>query len=138
MSTTMSPERTELGRFFAVTVRQFEAGQTAPEMFSAAIDAEWHRLLNDPEYAQFCSEHADHLIGHVENKGTGPISWVSAYEEMFGPLPKIWFTGKDGQIDTEALARYRQTGVVVAEWDCTPTGGDDDDFAPKPRKAATR
>ncbi|MGW7820138.1 hypothetical protein ACWGLF_18870 [Streptomyces puniciscabiei] len=138
MHSTMTPERVELGRFFKVTVRRFEEGQSAPEMFSGAVDAEWHRLLNTPEYADFCTAHAGSLIGHAENTGAGEISWVKAYQEMFGPLPEIWFTGADGQVDALALGRYRDTGIVVAEWDCSPTGGDGDDIAPKPRETASR
>jgi hypothetical protein len=138
MSTTLTPERVELGKFFKVSVRQFEAGHAAPEMFSTAIDAEWHRLLDSPEYDGFCREHAGQRIGHSPVKGVGEISWVSAYEEMFGPLPDIWFTSVDGQVDEEALARYRESGVVVAEWDCSPVPGDGGDIAPKRRKAATR
>lgn len=141
MNSTLSPERVELGRFFKVSVRRFEDGHAAPEMFSGAIDAEWHRMLNTPEYAAFCIKHAGALIGHAECQAEGPISWVPAYEEMFGPLPELWFTDADGVVGTTVLARYRETGVVVAEWDCTPTTGDgdgDDGVAPEPRNLATR
>ncbi|MGW0771564.1 hypothetical protein [Streptomyces sp. NPDC002676] len=48
MSSTMTPERLELAWFFKVTDRRFEEGQAAPEMFSGAVDAEWHRMLNSP------------------------------------------------------------------------------------------
>lgn len=58
MTAAQTPERTELGKFFQVSALQFDAGLSAPEMFSAAIDAEWHQLLHDPQYAQFCAEHA--------------------------------------------------------------------------------
>ncbi|MER5549195.1 hypothetical protein ABT072_43975 [Streptomyces sp. NPDC002589] len=139
MHSTMTPEQVELGRFFKVTVRRLEEGQAAPEMFSGAGDTEWHRMLNTlEEYSAFCTEQAGSLIGHAGNKGEGPISWVSAYEEMFGPLSKVWFTDAAGTLDTAALTRYRNTGVVVAEWDCTPTGGDGDGVAPKRREAVTR
>jgi len=120
---TETPARTELGRFFEVSARQFATEQPLPEMFSAAVDAEWHRFLNDPEYAEFCGRHAGQLVGHVEAKGVGRISWVGAYEEMFGPLPEVWFTDADGVLDAQALARYRDTGEVRAEWDCTPLPG---------------
>jgi hypothetical protein len=135
MRTTQTPERLELGRFFTVAARQRDTGQVAPEMFSTAIDAEWHRLLNDAGYADFCSAHAGRLIGHTENKGCGRISWISTYEEMFGSLSETWFTSTDGTVDKQALAHYRETGEVVAEWDCSPTGGDED-VAPSRRPAA--
>lgn len=131
MTAVQTPERTELGKFFQVSVRQFDAGQVAPEMFSAAIDAEWHQLLANPEYAAFCAQSAGRLINHVENTGYGRISWVDAYEEMFGRLPEVWFTGADGVLDERALARYRETGEVWAEWDCSPIPGDGGDVAPK-------
>ncbi|MFG2812534.1 hypothetical protein [Streptomyces sp. NPDC048410] len=138
MNSTLPPERVELGRFFKVTVRRFQDGHAAPEMFSGAVDAEWHRMLDTPEYDAFCAEHAGTLISHAENSGLGEISWVTVYEEMFGQLPAIWFADADGQVDADAMACYRETGVVVAEWDCSPTGGDSDDVVPKPRAAGTR
>ncbi|MFI6626469.1 hypothetical protein [Streptomyces sp. NPDC050528] len=131
MTAVQIPERIELGKFFQVSVRQFDADQVAPEMFSAAIDAEWHRLLNDPEYAAFCTVNVGRLINHVENTGYGRISWVDAYEEMFGQLPEVWFTNAEGVLDVRALARYRETGEVWAEWDCSPIPGDGGDVAPK-------
>ncbi|MET8980959.1 hypothetical protein ABZX85_35690 [Streptomyces sp. NPDC004539] len=125
MLSVETPARTELGRFFEVSARQFAADQPVPEMFSAAVDAEWHLLLNDPEYGAFCAEHAGRLVNHVENTGFGRVSWVAAYEEMFGPLPEVWFTDADGVLNERALTRYRETGEVWAEWDCTPLPSDD-------------
>ncbi|MBV2155058.1 hypothetical protein [Kitasatospora sp. SUK 42] len=50
MSTTITPsvELDELGKFFTIAARRIDAGQAAPEMFSAAVDAAWHRLVADP------------------------------------------------------------------------------------------
>jgi len=45
---------------------------------------------------------------------------------MFGPLPEVWFAGADGVLNEQALVRYRETGEVRAEWDCSPAPGDDD------------
>ncbi|MEU7183626.1 MULTISPECIES: hypothetical protein [Streptomyces] len=129
-------ERAELGKFFAVSIRQFNAGHSAPEMFSTAIDAEWHRLMETPEYAEFSDRHAGQILGHTSNCGAGRISWISAYEEMYGSLPEIWFTDTDGKVDEQALARYRETGVVVAEWDCSPAP--DGDAVPEPKTATIR
>ncbi|MER5973043.1 hypothetical protein ABT112_25490 [Streptomyces sp. NPDC002055] len=133
---TNTVEQVELGRFLEVAVRQFDAGCTAPEMFSPAIDSEWHRLLNSPNYQEFCIEHAGRRIGHAPNVGAGEISWVRAYGELFGPLPEIWFTDQHGGLDHERLARYRETGTVVAEWDCSPVPGDGGDVAAPTRQAA--
>lgn len=126
---TKPVEQVELGRFLKVAARQFEAGRTAPEMFSPAIDGEWHRLLNSSDYQAFCAEHAGRQIGHAPKAGVGEISWVRAYEELFGPLPEIWFTDQHGRLDHEGLAQYRETGTVVAEWDCSPVPGDGGDVA---------
>ncbi|MFF7705678.1 hypothetical protein [Streptomyces lydicus] len=41
-------------------------------------------------------------------------------------------------MDQDALARYRETGTVVAEWDCSPTGGEGDDVAPDRPETARR
>ncbi|MEU2366519.1 hypothetical protein ABZ616_38230 [Streptomyces noursei] len=126
---TKTAEQVELGRFLKITTRQFNARRPAPEMFSPAIDAEWHRLLDSPDYLAFCTEHAGRRIGHATNTGAGEVSWVRAYEEMFGPLPEIWFTDQHGRLDHEGLAHYRETGTVVAEWDCSPVPGDGGDEA---------
>ncbi|MBD0672901.1 hypothetical protein BU198_19820 [Streptomyces sp. CBMA156] len=123
----------ELGKFFTVTARRIDAGEAAPQMFSAAVDAAWHRLAADPAaHHTFTLQHAGRPLAHVESAGSGFISWVGAYEEAYGPLPEIWFTDAEGNVDTEALARYRETGEVRAEWDCSPepSGGDDDELVP--------
>ncbi|MEU7024383.1 hypothetical protein ABZ990_27560 [Streptomyces sp. NPDC046203] len=135
MSTT-TVERRELGRFLAVARQRFDKGEAPAEMFSPAVDAEWHKLLGTPGYTAFSVEHAGTVLGHREVKGFGPITWVAAYEEAYGALPEIWFTDAKGILDEAALARYRETGAVVAEWDCSPAGGDgdgDDEAAPATR-----
>ncbi|SHN32450.1 hypothetical protein [Streptomyces yunnanensis] len=133
---TKTVEQVELGRFLKVTARQFDAGRTAPEMFSPAIDAEWHRLLNSPDYQAFCTEHAGREIAHASTMGAGEVSWARSYEEMFGQLPEIWFTDQHGHLDHEGLAHYRETGTVVAEWNCAPAPGDGDDVAVPTRQTA--
>lgn len=92
MSATLTPEKVELGRFFTVSAARFKDGHATVEMFSGAIDAEWHELLDSPEFAEFCTQHADQQIGHALLKGSGEIAWVTAYEKLFGPLPEVWFT----------------------------------------------
>ncbi|WP_024756050.1 hypothetical protein [Streptomyces exfoliatus] len=122
-------ERRELGRFLSIAQQRFDRRESPAEMFSPAVDAEWHKLLGTPDYAMFSTEHAGTVLGHREVQGSGPIAWVAAYEEAYGPLPDIWFTDADGALDQAAVSRYRETGTVVAEWDCSPTGGDGDDEA---------
>lgn len=135
----MSTATTELRRFLTITGRYLKNGRPAPEMFSPAVDAVWHKMLGTPQYTALCQETAGRSIGHAAANGYGPIAWVAAYEEAYGPLPQIWFTDADGTVDQEAVARYHLTGAVVAEWDCTPTGGDgDDDFAPEQPETSRR
>jgi hypothetical protein len=135
----VSTATAELRRFLTITGQRLKNGESAPEMFSPAVDAAWHEMLGTPQYAALCQETNGQPISHVANNGHGPIAWVAAYEEAYGPLPQIWFTDTDGRVDEEAIARYRATGTVVAEWDCTPTGGDgDDDFAPQRLKTGRR
>ncbi|MFD9812881.1 hypothetical protein [Streptomyces sp. NPDC059080] len=136
MSTTQSPESVELAKFFEVSARQFEAGRPTPQMFCPVIDAAWHRMMHTAEYAEFSIRHAGQLLGHASSHGKGRISWISAYEARYGPLPEIWFTGSDGRIDETRLTHYRQTGEVVAEWDCSPVPvpGEGDDVTPRRRK----
>ncbi|MFC8829587.1 hypothetical protein ACFT9I_30080 [Streptomyces sp. NPDC057137] len=126
-ATKSSVELVELGKFFTVTARRLDAGHTAPEMFSTAIDAVWHQLADAPQvHAAFTTEHAGRKLTHVETAGCGLIAWVAAYGEMYGPLPEIWFTNADGTINERSLTLYRKTGTVVAEWDCAPTPSDGD------------
>ncbi|MFI5638311.1 hypothetical protein ACIA8H_12940 [Streptomyces goshikiensis] len=122
----MSTATIELSRFLTITGQRFKNGDTAPEMFSGAVDAAWHEMEGTPEYVVLCEETAGQQIRHVPNNGAGPIAWVTAYEEAYGQLPAIWFTDAEGNVDEEGLARYRETGRVVAEWDCGPAGGDGD------------
>lgn len=126
----MNTPTTELRRFLTITGQRLASGQSAPEMFSPAVDAAWHEMLGTPRYEALCQETAGRPIGHFASNGHGPIAWVAAYEAAYGPLPQVWFTDADGNVDQEAVARYRATGTVVAEWDCSPTGGDGDDLAP--------
>ncbi|MFE0460316.1 hypothetical protein ACFW1A_13820 [Kitasatospora sp. NPDC058965] len=133
MSTTTdtSVQLEELGKFFTITARRFDAGQSAPEMFSTAIDAAWHELTEDPQaHSAFTAKHAGRELAHAETSGRGFIGWVAAYEEAYGPLPEIWFTDADGNLDTATLATYRETGRVVAEWNCSPAPSDGDDNTP--------
>ncbi|MET8831497.1 hypothetical protein ABZX40_37290 [Streptomyces sp. NPDC004610] len=133
---TTAVARVELGRFLTVAAQQFDAGRTAPEMFSPAIDREWHRLLDSPDYQAFCTAHAGRQIGHAPNVGAGEVSWIRVYEERFGPLPEVWFVDESGRLDQPRLTHYRETGTVVAEWDCSPVPGDGDDEAAPARPTA--
>lgn len=137
MSPTQPLENVELGKFFEVSAREFEAGNAAPEMFSTTVDAAWHRLLATPEYAPFCHQHAGQVFGHVTSHGSGRVSWISTYEEMFGPLPDVWFTDGEGTVDEKAAGRYRATGEVWAEWNCSPVP-EDPETAPKRRRVTIR
>ncbi|MFF0292394.1 hypothetical protein ACFYST_02565 [Kitasatospora sp. NPDC004614] len=121
----------ELGKFFTIAGQFFEAGLPAPKMFSGAIDLAWHRLTEDPsEHDAFTVKYAGRRLQHVEGGGECFIDWVGAYEKAYGPLPEIWFTDADGELDAEALGRYRITGTVWAEWDCSPVPSDGDELTP--------
>ncbi|UQS30301.1 hypothetical protein J5J01_00420 [Streptomyces fradiae] len=135
----MNAETTELRRFLTIAGQRLANGQSAPETFSPAVDAVWHQMLGTPAYTALCHETAGRPVRHVPNNGYGPIAWVSAYEAAYGPLPEIGFTDADGTVDQDALTRYRETGTVVADWDCSPAGGDSDELAPsQPAQAALR
>ncbi|MFE2723258.1 hypothetical protein [Kitasatospora sp. NPDC059327] len=117
----MTTELAELGRFFLITGRRLAAGSTAPEMFSDAIDSAWHSLIDDATaHEEFTIAHAGRALIHVEGRGEGLVSWVSAYEDAYGPLPEIWFTDASGAVNSESLAHYRSTGEVRASWNCSP------------------
>ncbi|SED29087.1 hypothetical protein SAMN05428954_0023 [Streptomyces sp. 2112.3] len=74
----MSTATTELRRFLTITGQRFDNGQSAPEMFSPAVDAVWHELHGTPQYAALYRESAGRLIGHAATGGHGLISWVTA------------------------------------------------------------
>ncbi|MFD7547384.1 hypothetical protein ACFV0R_25995 [Streptomyces sp. NPDC059578] len=134
VTTEFSPELVELGKFFKIAGQRFDAGRAAPEMFSRAIDATWHVLAQNAEaYCDFTLAHAGRELGHRAWTGRGRITWVEHYEEMYGTLPEIWFTNADGTVNAGTLAQYRDTGIIVAEWDCGPNPGpgDGDDMLPE-------
>ncbi|GAA3982022.1 hypothetical protein FOF52_03900 [Thermobifida alba] len=124
--------RTELARFFTV----METAEKAPEMFSAYIDAEWHRLLGSREYEALCLEAVGRLVGHRADAGQGTPSWLEVYHERYGNLPRVWFADAEGTVDEEMYKRYLATRVsgqraeqrpLIVSWDCTPTTNDEDE-----------
>ncbi|GIG55729.1 hypothetical protein Lfu02_01010 [Longispora fulva] len=122
--------REELGRFFLIAA----LADSAPEMFSAFIDAEWHRLLGTGAYDGFCDQLVGHPVGHREDAGYGQITWVQRYHEQFGPLPAEWFADAAGTIDHSAYDAYRSTGAVTASWNCSPASDGDGDHHTEPTK----
>ncbi len=130
--TEVSPAtaREELCRFFLIAA----ASEQPPQMFSRCVDAEWHRMLAEPGYDEFCLCTIGRRVGHVEDAGHGVVSWLDTYHDWFGTLAAVWFADGDGTVDRDAYARYQagrtvagQSGLVVTAWDCTPTTGDGDD-----------
>lgn len=118
--TTATLEQTELARFLTIAGRRHRAGGTPPEMFSGAIDAYWHDQLGTDGYTAFSLEHAGAVVGHSPVSGSGPVDWVAAYQEAYGPLPALWFTDERGRLDGDAFAAYIETGRVEASWNCGP------------------
>lgn len=127
-STEISPAvaREELAKFFAIA----DLADRAPEMFSAFIDAEWHRMLdNQATYRAFCNDAVGHAVGHQPDSGRGTPSWLALYHARYGTLPAIWFANEAGEIDAELYGRYLATSPaapLITAWDCTPTTGDPD------------
>ncbi|SFC18334.1 hypothetical protein [Streptomyces aidingensis] len=136
---TREEVRTDLGRFLTLFTELEDRDGVMP-MFSAAIDAEWHRLLDDPDaYGRFCDRHTGGArIGHRPLTGQGTVEWVPAYQERYGTLPPAWFADAAGTVDAAAYGAYLRTGTVVTGWDCSPIEGgddtdtDDDGAAPRP------
>jgi hypothetical protein len=120
---TPAAVKAELGKFLSL------AGMLGHplQMFSELIDAEWHRLLDDPDtYEAFCAAHDAQPLGHAETVGHGEIRWISDYCREFGDLPPVWFANSRGVVDQASYDRYRRTGAVIASWDCSPTTGGPD------------
>lgn len=127
-------ELDELGKFFALFGERQSRGDNRPmPMFSACIDAEWHRLSADPDrLASFCDRHAGIPLVHVPVQGSGRVDWIEEYTARFGPLPPVWFTDASGQIDTAVLHRYERDGTVITSWDCTPVPSEGDEEVATP------
>lgn len=125
----------ELGRFFRLAREHSVPGSgTTMPMFSEYVDAAWHRLLREPDgYGAFCQRWTGVPMGHRESAGGVPVDWVPVYEAVHGLLPDVWFADASGRVDEGALAEYRRTGVVTADWDCAPVPGDGDDMTGEPR-----
>ena len=100
----------ELSKFFAIATM----AEDAPGMFSTFIDAEWHRLMQTRDYAEFCIRTVGQEVGHAPIDGEGEIRWVDKYHQQFGALPAAWFADENGVVDTAALARYLETQTVRA------------------------
>jgi hypothetical protein len=113
---TIEAAREELTKFFRIA----QMAEEAPGMFSAFIDAEWHRLAETPEYAEFCQQAVGGSVKHAPINGEGEITWLDLYHEKFGQLPAAWFADKNGIVDTAAFAQYLDTRTVRASWNCTP------------------
>lgn len=113
----------ELGKFFAAAQKYTARTGKPAFMPVCVVDEAWHDLLNRPdEYLAFCNEvlGEGQAIGHVSIKGSGPVEWVSDYEETFGKLPAIWVLRAGGEQNAQAYERYGETGILHASWDCTP------------------
>lgn len=120
MSTTAAA-RTELGRFLALAGHRFSREESTTPMFSGAIDVTWHeRAQKLPAHEASAIQRAGPVVRHVEVGGPGFILWVTAYEEIYGRLPVVWFTDSDGHVDKAACATYQETGRVQASWNCGP------------------
>lgn len=126
---TATASRAELHKFFLVAA----TSKQPPEMFSRCIDAEWHRMLAEPDYEEFCLGTVGRRVGHAKKPGHGEVCWVDTYHDRFGTLPAVWFADEDGNVDYGAYAHYRaglatgQPSPIVTAWDCIPTTGDEDD-----------
>lgn len=109
--------KVELGKMFRLAAEGVHI-----EMFSTGIDAVWHELSRDSvRYEDFCLASCGAVIGHGESSGQGHITFIKAYEEKYGKLPKIWFLQRSGKYDEERYKTYLDTGEVTSGWDCTPT-----------------
>ena len=119
----------ELSRFF----RLWRNLGVPLAMFSRGIDRVWHDMLRDEAtYKAFCCDTVGFPVRHGAAGGIlyhgvyAPASanpafdWIPAYERQHGSLPDIWFADEDGLVDQNHLALYREVGVIVSSWECTP------------------
>lgn len=121
----------ELSKFFALAADQ---PTSRMEMFSPAVDAVWHTLLERPvEYAEFCrAATGGARVDHDSAKGLGDISWIPDYESKYGPLNDVWFMDEHGRLDESLRSAYRGSGNVITAWDCNPAVVEED--APDPEE----
>jgi hypothetical protein len=113
----------ELGKFFNL------AGEGISNLLmpQGIIDEVWHEKLKDNEkYLEFCFDHANAQIDHVETNGTGELEWVENYEKKFGKLNQAWFVDKNGVLDFDTYQEYLKNGKLIMSWDCGPILTDTD------------
>src|SRR4051812_45550930 len=108
----------ELGKF----INLCSEGVKNLVMPSAFVDNVWHGLIHDEEkYKDFCHQHADSVIKHLEDKGEGTVQWVKDYEERYGSLHPVWFMNDKGEINNQAYTQYLNSGIWErASWRCRP------------------
>lgn len=111
----------ELKRFLVVAKKyQQETGKRA-FMPACPVDKAWHNMLELPaQYSHFCQQSVGGDVLHETAMGEGEIGWTKVYEELYGPLPEIWFQDINGVLEKEHRQVYLDEGVFRASWDCTP------------------
>lgn len=108
---------TELDKYF-----QLCALGTTTEMFSPLLDQHWHKLLEDRKsYIERTTRVCGQVIPHEPFCGYGTIGFVETYEKCFGQLSDVWFRDEFGVLDEEMYKTYRNTGRVIASWECSAT-----------------
>jgi hypothetical protein len=116
--------RLELARFLQI----YKENPCPLEMWSPAVDNEWHRLIKKgDEYKTFCMGEVGEYVSHSEGRGfsgISSISWIQQYEKKFGELGLIWFQDQAGRTDVNLCEEYLWTGEVYASWDCHPVHPD--------------
>ena len=105
-------------------------------MFSPAVDTAWHEMLGTPAYVALCQETA--WPARPPRRGQRPRPdrlGCRLQGDARAAALEIWFTDAHGTVDEQAVARYRETGTVVAEWDCGPMVVGDDVAPDRPETA---
>lgn len=121
--------REELRRFFSIAAAEAAAGTYHCDISMPAclVDEYWHELCDSGEADELSVEASGMTFDHIndyelfpESRGEGSLPWLARYEEMFGPLSKVWFTDQEGNFDEATYKQYLEDSSYKASWGCNP------------------
>lgn len=81
-------------------------------MFSELIDGHWHDRIEQGDPSLPIHDPT------IKTNACEEICWVSLYEATYGKLSDLWFTQRDGKLNSEARDEYLSSGKVFASYNC--------------------
>lgn len=118
----------ELRRFLNIA----RSSDSPLAMISAKIDELWHEFISHTiTYRRYCSDFVGRFLDHMPRSEAFPIpesavgEFVSRYENAYGPLPGIWFSGVDPALAEELRKGRNPEGLRWSGYVPTTTTAED-------------